>query len=102
MTWIKRQGLMGIYLTSLALFMACNGETIKPTDNEIDSGTPPNDSESPPFFLHAELILNRSGRLFMTDGETGEEIWSLQNPDDPVWSDARLDLDHKSLWHNVV
>ena len=36
------------------------------------------------------LYLNKSGRLFIYDRHNKEEVWSLENPADPVWPDAHL------------
>ena len=54
------------------------------------------------LIISSMLYLNRSGRLFVYDRSSQEEVWSLSNPDDPVWLDAHLSPDGEDLYHNVV
>ena len=92
----------------LFIFVACQSvgsetggppATVKDTDVYSD---PSGGEASARFVLSTQMLLNRSGRLFVYDREQREEVWSLENPGDPVWPDARLSPDGRRIWHNVA
>ena len=74
------------------------------TSSQEDTSLSPLKEISTPqrYVLSSMLFLNRSGRLFLYDQEEQEQIWELNNPEDPVWLDAHISDDGSLIHHNVV
>ncbi|MEC7986159.1 MAG: aryl-sulfate sulfotransferase [Myxococcota bacterium] len=90
----------------LIYLLSCQPSTPISTEIHNDSASPivveEDASEEENLIISSLLYLNRSGRLFIYDRILEEEIWTLSNPEDPVWLDAHLSPDGNHIYHNVV
>ena len=84
-------------------FFACQPDLSKDTSPSstseesasIDYGTDPKR-----YVLTTLLYLNKRGRLFIYDRERNQEVWTLENPNEPVWQDAHMSVDGTQIIRN--
>jgi hypothetical protein len=92
-------------MLSFAFFISCSSSTLKDSSSTEDSSSVQQiiEEETPhKYVLSTQMFINRSGRLFIVNRETGEEVWSLDNNEDTVWPSAQLSSNGRIIWHNVV
>ncbi len=84
----------------LLLLLSC--QTTITEEKNSTTGNPIGEESSKRFVINSMLYLNRSGRLSIYDRDTNQEVWYLDNPNDPVWPDARMSENGDVLYHNIV
>ena len=93
-------------MLSFSFLFACSSSDIMKDSSSIEdsSSVEQNIEEDTPhkYVLSTQLFINRSGRLFIVNRETGEEVWSVDNNEDTVWPSAQMSSNGRIVWHNVV
>ena len=83
--------------------LACqhhSSEAPLPTDTAEESATVDPVLDPKRYVLTTLLYLNKRGRLFIYDRESNQEVWTLENPNEPVWQDAHMSIDGTQIIRN--
>jgi hypothetical protein len=86
----------------MLFLLACQNIGKLPITNDVYQEDSAEDSsvDTQRYVMTTMLYQNKRGRLFVYDRETNQEVWRLENENDPVWQDARLNLDGTAILHN--
>ena len=83
-------------------FFSCQSNVIEDTSESSveESANIDNTNDVQRYVLTTLLYLNKRGRLFIYDREAQREVWTLENPNEPVWQDAHISMDGTQIIRN--